>query len=101
MPRLYSLYRKVSEAPKRYERIPGAGAYPKANAIRIFQNQLLDGAFSGRPVELRPVPEDKVHRTVASSLPVSERMCIQCVAHLHTQCYGGECQCNCRALNGR
>src|SRR3990167_2537178 len=100
---LYSLYQNISEPGMRprYQRVAGAGAYPKANAVRIFQSQLIAGAFSDGPVlSLRPVPANGGFTQVkASPLPASEQMCSLCSSHLHTACQGGSCNCNCRMFN--
>ena len=54
--RLYGLYRVVTlpNGRKRYTRETGL-AFPKAVAVRVFQNALLAGAFSGQIRELRPI----------------------------------------------
>lgn len=56
-PRLYSLYRKEGA---KWVRI-SERAYPKQTAIRVYQDRLLAGFFSGEHVELRPIPKEKSH----------------------------------------
>jgi hypothetical protein len=54
--RMYSLYEKIG--PRKWVKISKIDL-PKENAVRVFQNALLDGFFQGRKVELRPTPETK------------------------------------------
>lgn len=92
---LYSLFRQIPGPRPRYERVAGAGAYPRAAAVRIFQDRLINSAFSSEPLSLRPVKAEP------SKLPASENVCGPCAAHIHTRCAGDWCNCNCRMLNGR
>jgi len=55
-PRLYGLYRVISGPTGRsYLREFPALAYPKEQAIRVFQNALLGGMMAGIIRELRPL----------------------------------------------
>ena len=56
--RLYSLYkRKRGETPIRWQKV-GLGNYVKEQAVRVFQSQLINGAFDPEWTwELRPVPK--------------------------------------------
>jgi len=81
----YSLFEKISN--RNYQRISDK-AYSKAIAVRVFQSQLIDGAFSGRHVSLRPVKDIK------SNDPMN--MCSPCSKGLHNQHIKYfNCQCNC------
>lgn len=55
--RLYSLYRKITVPGKRRANYVRESqlAFPKQTAIRVFQNALLNGAMTGRIMELRPI----------------------------------------------
>jgi hypothetical protein len=55
--RLYGLFRREVEGERvKYVREFPAMAYPKAQAVRVFQNALLAPYFVGGPIrELRPV----------------------------------------------
>jgi hypothetical protein len=89
--RMYSLFRKVDG---RWQRVPNAGAFPKATAIRVFQDRLIGSAFSGSPCELRPVNE------TPSRTPAAHNLCSPCLSHVHSECRkvadGGPCACGCR-----
>ena len=56
-PRLYGLYRVIpcNGTRKHYLREYPNLAYPKPQAVRIFQSALLAGMFEGKIRELRPV----------------------------------------------
>jgi hypothetical protein len=88
--RLYSLFRKEG---KRWVQVDPR-AYAKPTAIRIFQNQLLDGSLSGNPLELRPVPTSK-----PSVIPPSQILCESCSNNTHN-CTKGSCACGCRIIKG-
>jgi hypothetical protein len=56
--RLYGLFIKKVEGNKvKWERQFPGRAYPKAQAVRIFQSSLLSLFFAGKSPELRPVKE--------------------------------------------
>jgi hypothetical protein len=84
--RQYSLFQRDG---KRWVRVPGTAAYPKATAVRIFQDRLINSAFGPNPMSLRPVPEP------AALVPASHRLCPSCENH-HHNCEGGDCNCGCR-----
>ena len=86
--RLYSLFRREG---KRWVRVEGAGAYSRPLAVRLFQSQLINSAFSSNPLSVRPVKSQTPTPT-----PASERLCSNCESHLHTACAGGTCSCICR-----
>lgn len=50
--RMYSLFCKVAD--RKYERL-SCYAYPKAQAVRIYQSALLTGSMYGQVMALRPV----------------------------------------------
>jgi hypothetical protein len=54
--RQYGLFFKATvKGRTRWVRLYPKLAFPKATAIRIFQNRLLDLSFRGKCPELRPV----------------------------------------------
>ncbi len=53
-PKRYGLFATNLETGKR-ERLFPTLAYPKKQAIRVFQSALLDLSFAGRNPELKPV----------------------------------------------
>jgi hypothetical protein len=87
---LYSLFERI--ANRQYKRL-SEQAYSKHLAVRIFQDDLLNGSFSGRSMCLRPV------RGNESKDPLN--LCTSCQKQLHTQhirSFG--CKCNCTMING-
>lgn len=54
--RLYSLFKRTPDAngKRHYERIR-PNAYPKPQAVRVWQTPLIESAFTPTPYELRPV----------------------------------------------
>jgi hypothetical protein len=89
--RMYSLFRRQDG---KWVRV-SSNAYPKKTAVRLFQNQLLDSAFTPSPLELRAVPAEK-----PSPIPASEVLCEACEKHIHGACTGGSCQCACGFVSG-
>jgi len=87
--KLYSLFQREG---KRYTRVSSL-ALPKQNAVRVFQTRLLDGAFSGVPLSLRPVNDTQ------TETGYRQPECRNCFQHLHTQCTKQDCQCNCRVFD--
>ena len=60
--RMYALFWNIREEGKRkrYERAcredgTPYSAFPKDIAVRVYQDLLISTAFTGRPLELRPV----------------------------------------------
>jgi len=55
---LYSLWRKKEGG--KWERVESCAPYPKATAVRVFQNRLLSAALAGGEYrfELRPVKDN-------------------------------------------
>lgn len=97
--RLYSLFRRENvKGKRRYTRVEGAGAYRKADAVRIFQTELINSAFTSAPLELRPVKRDPAEDPVchADKIPAAHLLCGPCAAHHHNRCNGGDCACGCR-----
>jgi len=92
--RLYSLFRKDG---KRWVRVQGAGAYHRATAVRVFQNQLINSAFTDQPCSIRPIPAEK--QKVPSVLPAQHVLCGPCLRHAHSGCERGDCACGCRMYN--
>jgi hypothetical protein len=86
MIRNYALFRRNGH---RWERV-STEAYPRATAVRVFQNRLLNGAMSGEPVSLRVVPE-----ATPSKVPASQVLCMGCNRGMHQNCTHGGCQCGC------
>ena len=82
----YGLFEKV--APRKYQQI-GDKAYPKSIAVRVFQNQLIIGFFSGKHLSLRPVKDTEVNQD-------PNNLCVPCKQGVHSQHvkYFG-CKCNC------
>ena len=65
----YGLFTKIRQPNGRskYSRVDGTGAYPKATAVRIFQDRLMYSAtFSSEPLELRPIKNAKPSKVPAS-----------------------------------
>jgi hypothetical protein len=98
----YSLFKRTRTATgrARWERVPGAAAYPKSVAIRVFQDRLINSAFGPEPMELRPVKDEPSAMT-----PANHVLCMPCQQHNHTQCRvrtaDGDCACGCRIHQSR
>ncbi len=56
-PRLYGLWAN-DESGNRVRMFPTL-AYPKKQAIRVFQSALLNLSFAGRNPELKPLPKPR------------------------------------------
>jgi hypothetical protein len=92
-PRNYGLFSKTTVNGKtRWMRVPGTAAYPRKAAVRIFQDRLINSAFSGSPLSLRPV----LSEAKPSEIPAEHVLCSQCEAHLHDACLGKPCSCACK-----
>ena len=87
----YSLFQRMNG---KWVRVAGAAAYPKQTAVRLFQDRLINSAFSDRPMSLRPVKEE------AKPLAPAQVLCTSCDSHLHNACLRGDCACACRHFNG-
>lgn len=89
----YSLFKvtRTEAGKKRYTRVPNVGAYPKAQAVRVFQSQLINSAFSPEPLELRVVKD------TPSPIPANHILCLSCEMHFH-DCAGAHCACGCRLV---
>ena len=79
---LYSLFKKED---RRWVRVADA-AYPRATAVRVFQDRLLAGHGSLRPIK----------GGTASPTPADHLLCAACVAHLHADCTLIGCNCFCK-----
>jgi len=83
---LYSLFEKI--ANRKYQQISNL-AYPKQTAIRVFQNQLINGVFQGKHISLRPIKAVKENVN-------PQPLCDNCAKHLHTEhTENSVCECNC------
>lgn len=62
--RKYSVFRKCNG---RWQRM-SIMAFDKQKAVRVFQNILLTFAFSGEPMELRPVKDEPLTESEAQEI---------------------------------
>ena len=79
---IYSLFKKENG---RWVQVANK-AYPKGTAVRVFQDRLLAGHGSLRPVK----------GGTASPTPASHLLCVACAAHLHGDCALVGCNCFCK-----
>lgn len=63
--RMYSLFERFEG---KWVRISSV-AYPKKEAVYVYQNRLLSGCLSGRKMELRPVAWEPILAPVYEAWP--------------------------------